>query len=233
MSLVMTFLLLFFSIVSHSAVLIKEKQWQKGITLNVVFLDGSDDLQQLIKDTAPQWLQKTSLSFKFFDNLAVAPKSTHIRISFELHSGSVLGDHGDYLSKYPTMNLFDLTTGQMSESAAQRLILHEFGHALGFEHEYRSEYWPYGEQKILPIIKACYPKMELVGYSEQAAKDHCDEINAPVTSNLAFVTAYDEYSIMNYPMTFIQPDGSHKLIKASTKLSLLDHHAVQQWYGNK
>jgi len=224
-------ILLFFSLSGQSAVLIKNKQWQKGMVLNVIFLDGNKELHNLVKTTAPQWLQNTSLSFKFYNNLAAAPQSTHIRISFNLHSGSQLGDHGDYLSKLSTMNLFDLTTGQISDSAAQRLILHEFGHALGFEHEYRSQYWPYNHQAIQQIIVACYPQMELIGYSKQSARTHCNEINAPVDPNLAFVTAYDESSIMNYPMSFIQLDGNEKRIKAALKLSLLDHHAIQQWYG--
>ena len=229
-TIVLSLVALFFTALGQSAVLIKEKQWQKGMTLKVVFLDGSDQLKQLIKQTAPQWLEKTSLSFQFFDNLSLAPKSTHIRISFKLHSGSELGNHGEYLLKTPTMNLFDLTTGKMSASASRRLILHEFGHALGFEHEYRSQYWPYDYHSIDQITIACYPKMELIGYSKLSAIAHCKEINAPVDPDKYMATAYDEFSIMNYPMSVTLSSGDTKQIKASTKLSYLDQHAIQQWY---
>ena len=215
----------------QSAVLIKDKQWQQGLVLNVLFLDGSPELQQLVKATAPQWLQKNSLSFQFFDRSDKAPSQTHIRISFKLHSGSQLGDHQDYESQYPTMNLLELSSSQISASAAQRLILHEFGHALGFEHEYRNSYWPHGEKAIERIITDCYPKMELIGYSSSAAIGQCKKINSPVNSNLAHLTAYDEYSIMNYPISFVTTDGNNKQIKPATKLSLLDRYAIQQWYA--
>lgn len=210
--------------------MIKDKQWQKGMVLNVVFLDGPPVLHKLVRDTAPDWLQKTSLSFEFFDQLDRAPKQTHIRISFALHSGSRLGDHQDYVSKYPTMNLFDLTSTLISDSRAKRLILHEFGHALGFEHEYRSSLWPYGPAPIERIIEDCYPKMENIGYSHLSAIEHCRTINATIDSNFAHLTAYDENSIMNYPMAVVRTDGSSKQIKASVSLSLLDRYAIERWY---
>ncbi len=220
------------STICHSAVLVKNKQWQKGTTLNVVFLDGSQQLQRLVSETAPLWLEDTSLSFQFYASSESAPKLTHIRISFKLHSGSQLGNHKDYTSRFPTMNLFDLTSNQISDSGARRLILHEFGHALGLEHEYRNQYWPYGVQVIQPILNDCYPKMEIIGYSIKAAMEHCKEINSPISSKTAKLTAYDERSIMNYPISFELPSGVLKHIKPAVNLSVLDKHAVQQWYGN-
>lgn len=229
--LILLLLLCLYVPTTQSAVLVKNKLWKKDTVLNVVFLDGNPKLHQLVKSIAPQWLQQTSLSFQFFSNLSSAPKQTHIRISFNLHSGSRLGNHQDYQSKTATMNLFDLVSNQTSDSGAQRLILHEFGHALGFEHEYRSSYWPYDTKVIEQIIVDCYPKMELIGYSSQTAKQRCQTINAPINSKLAYLTAYDEGSIMNYPMSFILKDGGEKNIKAAINLSTLDHYAIQLWYG--
>ena len=220
------------STISHSAVLVKDKKWQKGSTLNVVFLDGSQQLQRLVSETAPQWLEDTSLSFRFYASSESAPSLTHIRISFKLHSGSQLGNHKDYTSRFPTMNLFDLTSNQISDSGARRLILHEFGHALGLEHEYRNQYWPYGLQVIQPILNDCYPKMELIGYSKKTAIQRCKEINSPISSKAALLTAYDERSIMNYPISFELPSGVLKHIEPAINLSVLDKHAVQQWYGH-
>ena len=227
----LTMAILFLSLSLKAAVLIKDKQWQRGMVLNVVFLDGPSDLHQQVKDIAPDWLKSSSLSFQFFDQPSKAPIQTHIRISFTLHNGSQLGDHRDYTSKYPTMNLFELTSEQISENGAQRLILHEFGHALGFEHEYRSSHWPYGSAVLMHIVEDCYPKMETIGYSHLSAIKHCQEINAPVDSNSAHLTAYDERSIMNYPMSFNRENGLNKQIKPATALSILDRYAIQRWYG--
>jgi len=226
-------ILLFISIHSNrlnSAVLVKDKQWPKGAQLTVVFLDGSPKLHQLIKTTAPQWLENTSLSFRFFSDLKSAPTKSHIRISFGLHNGSRLGNHSDYRSIDATMNLFDLTSDQINEDSAKRLILHEFGHALGFEHEYRSLYWPYGRNPINKILTDCYPQMELIGYSAKSAVEHCHSTNSVLTKKQAFFTAFDERSIMNYPMIFVLADGNQKHIPAATSLSYLDRHAIQQWY---
>jgi len=224
-------LLVMLNVDSAAAVLDKSKQWQKGITLKVLFLDGDPALFRQIERLAPLWVKDTSLSFQFFRDPASAPKDTHIRISFKKHSGSRLGDHGDYQSRLPTMNLYDLITDQISDGAAKRLILHEFGHALGFEHEYRSSYWPYGNQAIEKTIAECYPKMQLIGYNQQSAISHCREINSTVTDKTAFLTAYDERSIMNYPMQFMTSDGSHKTITPAIKLSFLDRYAIQLWYA--
>ncbi len=229
LSLFYVVILLFFTN-TVAAVLVKDKQWPNGLVLNVVFIGGEQKTLRLIKKTAPLWLDNTGLSFRFYDNLASAPKQTHIRVGFNTHTGSVLGNHRDYESKYPTMNLFDLTTGRLSDKSSFRLILHEFGHALGFEHEYRNRFWPYGNQPINSLIKGCYPKMKLIGYSKMSAYARCQKINAPITDKSAFLTAYDETSIMNYPMSFTLDDGKEKNIEASNKLSFLDLNAIQRWY---
>ena len=225
-------LLILYLAPAAGAVLIKDKQWPQNMVLNVVFLDGNQEQHQLIQKIAPNWLNKTSLSFKFYSNLANAPKNTHVRISFLLQSGSRLGNHQDYLSKDATMNLFDLSSGRLSKAGAKRLILHEFGHALGLIHEYRSPYWPYGEEVLMQILRDCYPKMERIGHNKQEAKTRCETINTPVDPKQAKKTAYDEFSVMNYPTTFTMKNGTNKTIKAHSKLSYLDQYAIQLWYSD-
>jgi len=224
-------LLIFYLTPATGAVLIKEKQWPQNLVLNVVFLGGNQEQRKLVQKIAPNWLKKTSLSFKFYSSMLNAPKQTHIRISFLLQSGSRLGNHQDYLSRDATMNLFDLTTGRLSRAGANRLVLHEFGHALGFTHEYRSPYWPFGKKVLRQILHDCYPKMERIGYTSQEAISHCQTINQPVDLKQAKKTAYDEFSVMNYPVTFTTKDGTSKTIKAHSELSYLDQHAIELWYS--
>ena len=215
----------------NGAVLVKDKRWDNGSTLNVVFLDGPSSLHHLVKQIAPVWLEGSSLRFAFYTELESAPSDTHIRISFESHSGSQLGNHRDYNSRFPTMNLKTLSDEQISDKGSIRLILHEFGHALGFEHEYRNQDWPYGEKVIKTITQDCYTKMENIGYSEKNAITHCKAINNTVEKDTAFSTAYDELSIMNYAISFTDSNGQEKSIKPTFKLSFLDKYAITRWYN--
>ncbi len=218
---------------AYAAVMVIDKQWPQNTSLKVVFLDCSKDQQRLVEQVAPQWLAKSNLSFQFYDSFEKAPKETHIRISFLVHSGSRLGNHRDYCSDKATMNLFDLTTGQLSDSSARRLILHEFGHALGLVHEFRSPYWPYGTNVLQKMLPNCYPKMERIGYSKQGAILRCKAVNRPVDPKKSEKTAFDEFSVMNYPTIFTTQDGSKKTISAQSRLSYLDRYAIQLWYPGR
>ena len=214
----------------NAAVLIKDKQWANNSEINVVFLDGSQSVHQQISLIAPIWLKDTGLRFRFFSNPDSFPTNKHIRISFDSHSGSVLGNHSDYQSDYATMNLKGLLNPNLSAREIKRLILHEFGHALGFEHEYRSKFWPYGHAALQQIRERCYPQMESIGYDQASARSHCDKINSQLNNRNALTTAYDERSIMNYAMSFTLNDGKVKTIPANFELSLLDKYAIKRWY---
>jgi len=220
-----------FSSTALTGVLSIQKQWPKGSTLNVLFLDGETEHHQLVKKIAPQWVQDTSLNFRFYSNDKAAPINTHIRISFSLQNGSQLGDHKDYQSRNATMNLHGLTLKDQPHDAKVRLILHEFGHALGLEHEYRNRYWPYGNQPIQKLIKDCLPQMELIGYGKEEAAIKCQQVNSKLNRKQAKFTAYDELSIMNYPMNFTLEEGTNIEISARSKLSILDKYAIQKWYA--
>ncbi|MGB0495266.1 MAG: hypothetical protein ACPGJI_02835 [Kangiellaceae bacterium] len=223
-------ILLFQSHNPSAATLSSEHMWPQNSLLNVVFLDGNKDHKALVQSIADQWLSNTNLSFKFFLSAGDAPAKTHIRISFKSHSGSQLGNQKNLLSKEPTMNLFDLTSRQISNSGARRLILHEFGHALGFEHEFRNPNWPYKIEVLFEVVKQCIPKMERMGYSIVKAKSHCDEINRKLEANKTLSTAYDQNSIMNYALEFVGEKGNPVKIKANSELSYLDKYAIQKWY---
>ncbi len=215
-----------------SAVMLKESLWPQNSQLNVVFLDGSERLKSLVKTHSILWVKDSNLSLHFYSSMDVAPKNKHIRISFKHHTGSQLGNQKDHLSINPTMNLYDLTSDQISDVGARRLILHEFGHALGFEHEFRNPNWPYGQQALNVVKKQCLPKMMFIGYSKLSAEAHCLRINSKLNSKSVLSTAYDESSIMNYAFSFDDKNNAKIKINAQTTLSYLDRYAIQKWYPN-
>ncbi len=231
----LVFWILFFSnsLNLNAAVIVIDKMWSSNTELVVVFLDGDPVLIDKVKNISQQWLKKTNLSFKFYLSLNTAPNKTHIRVSFKSHTGSKLGNQKDLLSKEATLNLFDLTSSKISDSGAQRLILHEFGHALGLEHEFRSPYWPYNQAANAKIIKKCAPKMKFLGYSDKKAISKCSEISSKLKESSVHSTAYDEISIMNYAIVFTDTKGRFKSIPAQTELSYLDQYALQKWYPKR
>ncbi|WP_444996196.1 hypothetical protein [Aliikangiella sp. IMCC44359] len=220
-----------FSLESSAAVLVKAKMWPKNATLNVVFVDGTPLQKQRVMQYAPIWTKNTSLKLSFYDNFKSAPTLSHIRISFQAHTGSILGNHGNLNSKSPTLQLAELNHIDLSSERAKRLILHEFGHALGFEHEYRNPKWPFSQRPIQQQIKACEPKMQAIGHTTLEAQNKCKEINSTLNATLIFSTVYDEFSIMNYPLTIDLQNNQQKTIHAKSQLSILDKLAMERWYG--
>lgn len=223
-------------LLSHSfnltaAVIVTDKMWPKNTTLNVVFIDGTINQKAQVKQYAPLWLEKTSLKFTFYDDFESAPKATHIRISFADTTGSMLGNHGNYYSQEPTLQLNKLNEKDLPIIYIRRYILHEFGHALGLEHEFRNPHWPYGNATIEQQINACIPRLKLRGYAENLAYKECREINKILDKSSTKSTIYDESSIMNYPLEIILSNNQPKQIVATNKLSILDKIAIRQWYN--
>ena len=214
----------------RAAVMVKAKMWPQESELQVVFLDGSEALRTQIRRVAPLWLAGTNLSFRFFDDLSQVKNGSQIRVSFASHTGSMLGNHGDFGSREPTVVLKQLAQLRDDPASSRRLILHEFGHALGLEHEFLSPNWPYGNAALEKFVVECHGQMETIGYSRAEALTHCQSINRRLDSKLVKATVFDEHSVMNYPQTVTDEQGDARFIEARTRLSILDKYALQTWY---
>jgi hypothetical protein len=114
--------------------LIVETEWKPGTTLAVRFLDGDPAARRKVEDLAHTWEDHANVTF-VFDDRADAP----IRISFELEgSWSYLGrDALQIPAAEPTMN-FGWLRPDSADDEYSRVVLHEFGHALGCVHEHQS-----------------------------------------------------------------------------------------------
>ena len=111
-------------------------RWTPGATIRISFLDGDPGLKARIETVARQWIQpgRATLFFDFNTSL----KKPHIRISFA-HEGSwsVLGTNCLRMpARQPTMN-FGWLKPNTSDAELERVVLHEFGHALGLVHEHQ------------------------------------------------------------------------------------------------
>src|SRR5919204_1782748 len=118
--------------------LIRLKMWENGKTLRCRFLDGEATQREKAQAKAQIWEQYANVDFQFVDD-----GDAEIRISFSADPGSWSAIGTDalveaYFPKHqPTMN-FGWLRADTADEEYERVVVHEFGHALGAIHEHQS-----------------------------------------------------------------------------------------------
>jgi hypothetical protein len=116
------------------------KMWSPGRTLRVSFLDGSAVQRSRVQEKALEWCDYANITLDFNGDA-----SSEIRISFQADPGSWSAIGTDCLaSDYfkpgtPTMN-FGWLTDDTDDEEYRRVVVHEFGHALGAIHEHQNPF---------------------------------------------------------------------------------------------
>ena len=120
------------------AALLNETAWNKNDTITISFLDGDPGVQEKVMRYAQEWTAPdlANLSLEFHRDTT----DTMVRISFRNPgSWSVLGTTCRRITDrtQPTMN-FGWLTPETADDEVRRVVLHEFGHALGLIHEHQN-----------------------------------------------------------------------------------------------
>jgi Metallo-peptidase family M12B Reprolysin-like len=169
------------------------KRWQTGRTLRIRFLDGSNLQRQKAHERAVEWSSYANIQLNFVDD-----SDAEIRISFQADPGSWSAIGTDCLvatyfkPNEPTMN-FGWLRDDTDDIEWRRVVVHEFGHALGAIHEHQN---PKGKpiRWNEPVVYNYFSgppnnwsKQEI--YQNIIMKYSIDQLNA---------TAFDPKSIMLY-----------------------------------
>jgi hypothetical protein len=203
------------------AALVKAARWNPGDVITVCFLDGDSGLQERVRAAAKKWVgdDMANLRFSF-------QKKTDalIRISFNLRgSWSTIGTTCRNVDKSrPTMN-FGWLTPASSDKEMRRVVLHEFGHALGLIHEHQSPAGgiDWNREQV---------KADLSGPSHYwtAKQIQTNMFNVSKKSETNF-TKFDKDSIMLYPIPARWTnDGFSSVL--NTKLSPSDIRFIRKQY---
>ena len=177
--------------------------------LKIHFLDGTEDDKSFVRQVAQEWSQHANIRFEFVEQGA-----SDIRIGFDPDAGnwSHVGKHA--IGKTKTMNIADKT---------ERVILHEFGHALGLGHEHQNPVVPiqWNEAAVIKELK------EDLGWDEQKTRHN---ILRRLNKDQTNFTEFDPDSIMLYAIPNRWTIGDFAT-RYNTSLSATDKYFVGVLYG--
>jgi hypothetical protein len=194
--------------------------WDTGDKLRIRFLDGDPVVQQKVKGVANEWLQHVNLGFEFGND-----PNAEIRISFAQKgtSWSWVGTQARRIDKAkPTMN-YGWLTQTTSDREYHRVVLHEFGHAIGMGHEHESptaKSIPWDKEKVYAYY------LRTNGWDRHQTDVQVLDLYTESETNF---TAFDPESIMLYSIPDELTVGSYS-VGWNTQLSAMDKTFMRSRY---
>lgn len=166
------------------------KLWKPGRTLRVHFMDGEDVVKQKVEAVAHEWSKYANIKFEFVNDLRA-----EIRISFKGQgSWSYIGTDALTIPWFrPTMN-YGWLTPTTADSEYERVVLHEFGHALGMIHEHQNPATtiPWNKEAVYEYY---------AGPPNNWSKAQTDQnLFKTYAADITQFTDFDRDSIMLYPV---------------------------------
>lgn len=199
---------------------LKAKLWSPGRTLRIRFLDGDPVVQQKVIQVAEKWLQVVNLKFDFGNH-----PTAEIRVSFRgAGSWSHIGTDALTIKDQskPTINFGWLTPRSLPQEY-NRVVLHEFGHALGAIHEHLSPAGgiPWNE----PAVIEYYHKTN--NWDEATTRLN---VLSKYEAKLVNFTEFDANSIMLYPVPAELTIGGFAIPWSNSQLSPKDKEFMAKMY---
>lgn len=202
-----------------NAAIATELLWTNYKTLQVKFLDGDNLIINRVINSAKQWERHCGIRFLFGDY-----PDPDITISFlQKGSWSYIGSYCKKMS--PSMNLGWLTINT-AENELDRVVLHEFGHAIGLIHEHLSpnaSFIQWNKEKVYQYYKRPPNRWDKATVNRNIFNKY--------SSTQTNATEFDSLSIMLYAIPKELTINGF-FTKSNTKLSEKDIDFIKIHYPN-
>ena len=174
------------------AALLNESRWDVS-RIKVGFLEGDPDLQQRVLAVAREWTGPDMANLSFVE---AGSSDADVRVAFEQGNGSwsYLGTHAQQIPvAEPTMN-YGWLTPDSDDDEVRRVVLHEFGHAIGLIHEHQNPQRPIHWNRAAVIADLSGPPNN---WDPETIEHNIFEKYDPAVLTS---TDTDSHSIMMYPI---------------------------------
>ena len=192
-------------------------------SLMVRFINGGPWEREYVKAVVTEHYNAIPMRimFEFLDDNT--PHHSDIRVEFATFSASLIGRDAEVCQpQEPTMWLKVSSTGRNSKllcNAMQADILHEFGHALGMEHEH--------QHPMCPISWDFETLKTRTKWDLSGVQANYDRLRP---QNMSFTT-YDSKSIMHYPIRPGETNNKHQYLPLNCVLSEEDKRFLLAKYA--
>jgi serralysin len=197
---------------------VTEKMWPVGAILSVSMTGGSAFVRSKVRQWADEWSKYGNIRFSWVDRDGI------IRITFDLGHGSWSMVGRDAL--WAPFGVHTMNYGWLEDSTRdaefERVVMHEFGHALGLIHEHQS-----------PTAGIAWDREKTYDWFAETQGWDRAKVDADVFDRYSVqhtnYSAFDPDSIMEYT---IPPELTldHKGVAGGVSLSPTDRDYIARWY---